>query len=71
MPFTVKDDGSITEVVMNDAPTPKLNPTTPTTPYVPSSPSTGDAGANPMTYVLIVAGALGLALIICRKKKED
>ncbi|MCR5718618.1 MAG: hypothetical protein K6F80_06265 [Oscillospiraceae bacterium] len=69
--FTVKDDGSITEVVMKDAPTPKPTPTTPTTPTVPSSPSTGDAGANPMAYVLIVVGALGLALIICRKKKED
>ena len=69
--FTVKDDGSITEVVMKDAPTPKPTPTTPTTPYVPSSPSTGDTGANPMAYVLIVAGAVGIALIICRKKKED
>ena len=68
--FTVKDDGSITEVVMKDAPTPKPTPTTPTTPYVPSSPSTGDAGANPMAYVLIVAGALGLALIICRRKEN-
>ena len=71
VPFTVKDDGSITEVVMKDAPTPKPTPTTPTTPYVPSSPPTGDAGANPMAYVLIVAGAVGIALIICRKKKED
>ena len=71
VPFTVKDDGSITEVVMKDTPTPKLTPTTPTTPSVPSSPPTGDAGANPMAYVLIVAGAVGIALIICRKKKED
>ncbi|MBQ4464431.1 MAG: Cna B domain protein, partial [Oscillospiraceae bacterium] len=67
--FTVRDDGSITEVVMKDAPTPK--PMTPTTPSVPNSPSTGDSGANPMAYVLIALGALGLAFIICRKKKED
>ena len=66
--FTVKDDGSITEVVMKDAPTPKPTPNTPTT---PSSPSTGDAGDNPMGYVLIVTGALGLALTICKKRKED
>ena len=66
--FTVKDDGSITEVVMKDAPTPKPTPTTPTT---PSSPSTGDSGANPMAYVLIATGAIVLALTICKKRKED
>ena len=69
--FTVNKDNTITEVVMKDAPTPKPTPTTPTTPSVPSSPPTGDAGANPMAYVLIVAGAVGIALTICRKKKED
>ena len=66
--FTVKDDGSITKVVMKDAPTPK--PMTPTTPSVPNSPSTGDSGANPMAYVLIALGALGLAFIICRRKEN-
>ena len=70
MTFTVNEDNTITEVVMKDAPTPKLTPTTPTTPSVPSSPPTGDAGANPMAYVLIVAGAIGLALIICRRKEN-
>lgn len=66
--FTVNEDGSITEVVMKDAPTPKPTPTAPT---LPGSPATGDVGTNPMAYVLIVAGAVGIALIICRKKKED
>lgn len=66
--FTVNADGSMTEVVMKDAPIPKPTPTTPT---VPGSPSTGDAGANPIAYVLIVTGAIGLALIINRRKRED
>ena len=60
--FTVKDDGSVTEVTMQDAKKP--------VPEVPGTPSTGDR-TNPLAYVLLVLGVAGLAATILTNRRKD
>ncbi len=71
--FTVAEDGTVTEVVMKDVAAPTPTPSTPYTPSTPGSPPTGDAGANPLAFVMVVAGVLGLAITIhmSRRKKDE
>ncbi|MDE5563979.1 MAG: prealbumin-like fold domain-containing protein, partial [Oscillospiraceae bacterium] len=66
--FTVAEDGTVTEVVMKDVAAP--TPSTPYTPSTPSSPPTGDAGANPLAFVMIGAGVLGLAIAMFMSRRK-
>ncbi|MBR0485288.1 MAG: TonB-dependent receptor [Oscillospiraceae bacterium] len=82
--FTVKTDGTVTEVVMKDEQIPETTATTvpkttttviATTPTVTvtSTPPTGDTGKNSAAYAMLIAGLCGLtaAVIMLRKKDED
>lgn len=50
----------------------KIPEKTPEIPNIPVTPGvlTGDAGRNPLGYVLIAAGLIGLACIFITKRKE-
>ena len=81
--FTVNADGTVTEVVMKDEPTPDV-PTTPVVPTTPTStptvstptpvtsiPATGDPGKNPIAVTMCIVGFCGLALTIVMLRKKD
>ena len=60
--FTVKADGSVTEVTMKD------EAVIVTTPNV----ATGDTGKSPLGYIMVIAGLVLLTVsIFARKKKEE
>ncbi len=60
--FTVKADGSVTEVTMKD------EAIIVTTPNV----ATGDTGKSPLGYIMLIAGLVLLTVsIFARKKKEE
>ena len=60
--FTVKADGSVTEVTMKD------EAIIVTTPNV----ATGDTGKSPLGYIMVIAGLVLLTVsIFARKKKEE
>ena len=82
--FTVKTDGTVTEVVMKDEQIPETTATTvpkttttviATTPTVTvtTTPPTGDTGKNSAAYAMLIAGLCGLtaAVIMLRKKDEN
>ncbi len=59
--FTVKDDGSVTEVTMQDVKKPA--------PEMPATPPTGDR-TNPLAYVLLVLGIAGLIVTILTNRRK-
>lgn len=73
--FTVKADGTVTEVVMKDEIIPETPQKTPYTPSTPTSkvstvPPTGDTGRNPIGFIMIAVGLSGLICIFITKRKE-
>ena len=59
--FTVKDDGSVTEITMQDTKKPA--------PEVPGTPPTGEQ-TNPLAYVLLVLGVAGLIVTILTNRRK-
>ncbi|MDE6086911.1 MAG: hypothetical protein K2G25_00820 [Oscillospiraceae bacterium] len=83
MEFIVNADGTVTEVVMKDEPTPDA-PTIPVVPITPtptptvstptpvtSTPATGDPGKNPVAVVMCIAGLCGLTVTVIMLRKKD
>lgn len=66
----ISADGNPMIVMVDEAE--KVPEKTPETPKIPETPSvpTGDAGRNPLAYVMIVAGFIGLICIFITKRNE-
>ena len=66
----ISADGNPMIVMIDEAEEiPEKTPEIPKNPVTPSVP-TGDAGRNPLGYVMIAAGLIGLACIFITKRKE-